>query len=91
MPLAAVNSLNPGNSILDFDGLLVWTVASSISASCMGEVGHEERIEGSNFSGGRVMGGVEDLDAGIDSAWMWLLPVEKGVAPPGVVFDPGLP
>jgi len=66
MPLAAVNSLKPGNSTLD--GLLLGTVTSSISASCIGEVGHEERLEGPNFSGGRMIGGEEDLDAGIDNA-----------------------
>lgn len=67
MPLAAVNSLNPGNSIFDLDVLLLGAVASSISASCMGEVGHEERLEGPNFNGGRMIGGDEDLDAGIDN------------------------
>lgn len=66
MPLAAVNSLNPGSSILGFDDRLLGTVRSSISASCTGEVGHEERLGGPNFRGGRVMGGDDDLDAGID-------------------------
>ena len=68
MPLAAVNSLNPGSSILGFDDLLLSTVTSSISASCTGEVGHEERLGGPSFSGGRVIGGEEDLDAGMDNA-----------------------
>lgn len=68
MPLAAVNSLNPGSSILGFEGLLLGTVASSISVSCTGEVGHEGRFGGPNFKGGRVIGGEEDLDAGIDKA-----------------------
>lgn len=68
MPLAAVNWLNPGNSILDPDDLLLGAVASSISVSSVGEVGYEERLEGANFNGGRVMGGEEDLDAGMDNA-----------------------
>ena len=68
MPLAAVNSLNPGSSILGFDDLLLGTVASSISASCEGEVGREERLGGPNLRGGRVIGGEEDLDAGMDNA-----------------------
>lgn len=68
MPVAAVNSLNPGSSILGFDDLFVGTVTSSISASCTGEAGHEERLGGPNFSGGRVMGGEDDLEAGMDNA-----------------------
>ena len=68
MPLAAVNSLNPGSSILGLGELLPSAVASSISASSMGDAGHEERLEGSNFNGGRVMGGEEDLETGIDNA-----------------------
>jgi len=63
-----VNSLNPGSSILGLDDILLGTVASSISVSSMGEVGHEEWLEGSNFNGGRVMGGEEDLDTGMDNA-----------------------
>ena len=63
-----MNSLNPGNSILGLDELLLGAVTSSISASSMGDVGHEERLEGSNFNGGRVMGGEEDLETGIDNA-----------------------
>jgi len=68
IPLAAVNSLNPGNSILDLDELLLGTATSSISVSSTGEEGHEGRLEGSNFNGGRVMGGEEDLETGIDKA-----------------------
>lgn len=38
-----------------------------------------------------MIGGEEDLDTGIDNAWTWPGPVENGVAPPGVVFDPDPP
>jgi hypothetical protein len=68
MPLAAVNSLNPGSSILGFDDLLLGTVTSTIWTSCTGEVGHEDRFGGPNLSGGRVIGGEEDLEAGMDKA-----------------------
>ena len=68
MPLAAVNSLNPGSSILGFEDLLLGRVTSSISASCTGEVGHEDRFGGPNLRGGRVIGGDEALDAGMDKA-----------------------
>ena len=69
-PVAAVSSLNPGSSILGFSDLLLGAVTSSISASCTGEVGHEARSGRPNFSGGRVIGGEVDLDAGMDNAWM---------------------
>ena len=68
MPLAAVNSLNPGNSILGLDEPLFDGVTSSISVSSIGDVGHEERLEGPNFKGGRMIGGEEDLETGMEDA-----------------------
>jgi len=47
------------------------------------EEGHEERLGGPSFNGGRMIGGEEDLDAGIDNAWMWPGPVENGSLRPG--------
>jgi len=88
VPVAASNSWNPGSATRPR------TIRSGTSISIFSSTGEAERLgldgEEAKWRGGSVMGGDEDLEAGIDMADMEWLPNVNGVAPPGAVLDPDL-